>query len=101
VASRREEINILQLVGATRGYVGAPFIIEGILYGIIGGVIAWGIAYLVLLYSMPFLVTFLAGIPILPPPVTFMLEVLASELGLGAVIGGLGGALAVSRFLKS
>jgi cell division transport system permease protein len=100
VASRREEISILQLVGATRGYVSAPFIIEGILYGIIGGLLAWGIAYLVLLYSMPFLVSFLNGIPILPPPVMFMLQVLLGELALGAVIGGFGGALAVRRFLK-
>jgi cell division transport system permease protein len=101
VASRRDEIGILQLVGASRGYVSAPFIIEGILYGIIGGLLAWGISYIVLLYSMPFLVTFLAGIPVLPPPAIFMLEVLGGELALGAVIGGFGGALAVSRFLKS
>ncbi len=101
VASRRDEIAILQLVGATRGYVSAPFIIEGILYGIIGGLLAWGISYLVLLYSMPFLVTFLAGIPLLPPPVMFMVQVLLGELALGAVIGGFGGALAVRRFLKA
>lgn len=101
VANRRDEISVLQLVGATRGYVRAPFIIEGILYGMIGGFLAWGISYLILLYSMPFLVTFLAGIPILPPPVLFMLEVLAGELVLGSVIGGFGGLVAVRRFLKS
>jgi cell division transport system permease protein len=100
VANRRDEISVLQLVGATRGYVRAPFIIEGILYGLIGGFLAWGISYLILLYSMPFLVTFLAGIPILPPPIVFMFEVLAGELVLGSVIGGFGGLMAVRRFLK-
>ncbi len=101
VANRRDEITILQLMGATRGYVRAPFVIEGITYGVVGGFLAWGIAYLVLLYSMPFLVTFLAGIPILPPPIDFMLEVLGGEVLLGAVIGGFGGVLAVHRFLRT
>lgn len=101
VANRRDEISILQLVGATRGYIQAPFVIEGLLYGVSGGIFAWGIAYLVLLYSMPFLVTFLAGIPILPPPILFMLEVLLGEVLLGAIIGGFGGLLAVRRFLRS
>jgi len=101
VANRRDEISILQLVGATRGYIQAPFVIEGILYGVGGGILAWGIAYLVLAYSMPFLVTFLAGIPILPPPILFMFKVLLGEILLGAIIGGFGGLLAVRRFLKS
>lgn len=100
VANRKDEILLYRLVGATMGYISAPFIWEGILYGLTGGFIAWGVSYLILLYSMPFLVTFLAGIPILPPSILFMFEMLGGELLLGSVIGGLGGALAVGRFLK-
>lgn len=100
VANRRDEISILQLVGATPGYIAAPFIWEGLLYGLIGAVIAWGTAYLVLLYSTGFLVGFLAGVPILPIPVVFMFEVLAGTIALGALVGGLGGLLAVRRYLK-
>ncbi len=101
VAGRREEIVVLQLVGATRSYISAPFIYEGVLYGLLGGFIAWGIMYLILLYSMPFLVTFLAGIPILPPPILFMLEVLGGEMLLGALVGGMGGLMATKRYLKT
>lgn len=101
VANRRDEITILQLVGATSGYISAPFIWEGLLYGLIGAIIAWGAAYLVLLYSTGFLIGFLAGIPILPIPVLFMLEVLAGTIVLGALVGGLGGLLAVRRYLKA
>jgi cell division transport system permease protein len=101
VASRREEIVILQLVGATRGYISAPFVYEGIIYGLIGAVIAWGVTYLILLYSMPFLVSFLAGIPILPPPILFMFELLGGEMLLGALVGGFGGFIATRRYLKT
>lgn len=101
VANRREEILLLQLTGATPGFISAPFVWEGVIYGVLGGFIAWGIAYLILLYSMGFLVGFLAGIPILPPPILFMLEVLLGNVFLGSVIGAFGGWLAVKRFLKS
>ena len=49
---------------------------------------------------MGFLLNLLVGIPILPPPVLFMLEVLGGTMGLGVVIGAIGGWLAVLRFLK-
>ena len=101
VANRRDEILILQLVGATPGYISAPFIWEGILYGIFGAVIAWGVSYLLLLSSMNFLSSFLSGIPILPVPILFMLELLAAELVVGMTVGSLGGIIAAHRFLKA
>jgi cell division transport system permease protein len=101
VSNRREEIYIMQLIGATRGYVASPFIWEGIIYGVMGAVMAWGISYLLLLYSTGFLTSFLAGIPLLPPPILFMFEVLGGEMLLGTFVGGFGGILAVRRFLKA
>lgn len=100
VSLRREEIEILQLIGASSWYIRAPFIFEGIFYGILGAVLAWGISYLGLLYSTPFLFDFLAGIPILPVPIFFMLGVLGAEIFVGVIIGVLGSLLAVKRYLK-
>ncbi len=101
VANRRDEIQILQLVGAAPGFISFPFIWEGIIYGLFGAVIAWVVSYLLLLSSMNFLNTFLSGIPILPVSVWFMLKLLGAELGIGALVGGLGGVIASRRFLKA
>ena len=100
VANRKDEISVMQLMGASMGYIAAPFVWEGITYGIIGAVIAWGTVYLIILYSMGFLLTLLAGIPILPPPIVFMFQVLGGTTLLGMIIGAIGGWLAVIRFLK-
>lgn len=100
IASRRDEIATLQLVGATPAYIAAPFVYEGILYGVFGSLLAWTVSYLLLLYSTGFLVTFLAGIPVLPPSVTFMLQLLGCGTLLGAFVGGIGGSLAAGRYLK-
>lgn len=101
ITSRREEISLLQLIGATPGYISAPFVIEGTLYGAVGGFIAWSMSYLVILYSTPFFAGFISEIPGLYPSVVFMLEVLGGGMGLGALVGALGGLLAVRRYLKS
>jgi cell division transport system permease protein len=100
VVSRKDEIVTFKLLGATNWYISWPFVLEGFIYGLSGAILAWGTAYLVLLYSMGFLVTFLAGTPILPPPLWFMFSVLGLEVLLGALIGGMGGLVATSRFLK-
>jgi cell division transport system permease protein len=100
VASRKEEILVMQLMGANMGYIAAPFVWEGITYGVVGAIIAWGTVYLIILYSMGFLLALLSGISILPPAIVFMLQVLIGTTTLGMVIGAMGGFLAVIRFLK-
>ena len=100
VAIRREEIEILQLIGASPWYIRAPFILEGIFYGVVGAILAWGISYLLLLYATPFLVNFLAGLPILPVPIVFMFALLGAEVLLGFLIGILGSFIAVRRYLR-
>lgn len=100
VAVKKEEIEILRLLGATKRYVRTPFIFEGIFYGLISAFLAWGIVYLLLLYSTPFLVKFLAGIPLLPAPITFMLSLLGGEILAGILIGSFGSLIAVRRYLN-
>ncbi len=101
VATRRDEISLLQLVGASQWYVVSPFVWEGIIYGVIGAICAWIASYTLLLYATPFLVSFLSGIPLLPVPVSFMLELLFAEILMGIFVGGLGGLFAARRYLKS
>lgn len=45
VFARREEISIMRLVGATHGFIRRPFLIEGTIAGLIGGVIAVLLTY--------------------------------------------------------
>ncbi len=43
IENRREEIEIADLFGATRAFIRRPFLYGGLLYGVFGGLIAWGI----------------------------------------------------------
>lgn len=100
ILTRKEEIEIMKLIGASHGFIRWPFILEGVFYGMAGAFLAWGAGYISLLYTTPFLVSWLGEINILPVPLWFMLCLLAGELGVGVLIGLLGSLLAVHRFLR-
>lgn len=99
ISQRKEDIEIMRLIGATNWYIRWPFIFEGILYSIVGATIGWAITSLVLWYETPFLSSFLRGIPILPVSPIFLLEVLAGELILAITLGAFSSFLAVLRYL--
>ena len=101
IASRRDEIEILRLLGASNWYIKAPFLLEGAIYGIVGAVLAWGAAMVILLYSTPTLLDFFGTIPLLPVPLWVMGAVLGGEIIFGLVIGGIGSLIALSRFMRS
>lgn len=101
VANRREEITILSLVGATPGYIASPFFWEGVIYGLIGGVLAWIATFLLWFFSRNFFFSLFTGIPVLPLPGMFLLQLLGAELAIGTFVGSIGAAIATRRFLKA
>jgi cell division transport system permease protein len=100
ISIRRREISILKLLGASPWYIKSPFLIEGLIYGVSAAVIAWGITYVLLLYSTPFLVSFLAEIPLLPVSPLTMLALLLVAVLFSVVIGSISSLIAVHRYLK-
>jgi cell division transport system permease protein len=100
ISARKIEIEILRLLGATNWYIIGPFVIEGIFYGTFGALFAWGASYILLLYSTPFLISFLGDIPLLPVPFLFMTGLLAGLLVFGSLIGSIASLIAVRRFLR-
>lgn len=100
VALRKGEVETLSLIGANNWYIRIPFVLEGAFYGIVGAFLGWGIAFLLLLYSTPFLLEFFAGISLLPVPLIFIFTVLGGEIAAGILIGSLGSLLAIKKYLK-
>lgn len=45
VLARREEIGVMRLVGATDGFIRRPFLLEGLITGLVGGFLALGLTY--------------------------------------------------------
>jgi len=99
VFARRDEITIMRLVGATNWYIRWPFLIEGMLTGFFGALLA--VAILVLGYNklVISLMTNMSFIPIMTDQATLLLlgrNILLYGAGLGIV----GSFLSVFRYLR-
>lgn len=55
ISVRKEEINIMKYIGATDFFVRAPFVIEGILIGLIGAAIPLGVIYILYNYVLTYI----------------------------------------------
>jgi cell division transport system permease protein len=100
ISQKKEDIEIMRLIGATNWQIRWPFISEGILYGVIGAFIGWGVSSASLLYASSFLASFFQGIPLFPIPVLFYLGLLGGELLLAVILGAFSSFIAVLRYLK-
>lgn len=100
IYTRREEIEIMKLVGATKWFIRGPFIIEGSMYGVFGATIALLALVPISRVAGQFLVEKLnAGATVDYFSSNFILIFLAIY-GLGIIIGALSSWLAISRHLK-
>ncbi|HLP89392.1 MAG TPA: ABC transporter permease [Nostocaceae cyanobacterium] len=104
VLARRREIEIMQLVGATAIWIYLPFIIQGILFGVCGGAIAWSFISVTqqflnnLLTNQPDFIQFLGNGLRLTTSQTILLPLIL--LSFGATVGLLGSLFAVRRFSR-
>lgn len=105
ISSRREEIQILSLIGATTGFIRGPFLIEGMFYAILGAFLGWFVSVLIVLYAAPHVVSYFGEIQVIPSEITRLLGLLGILLGaevlLAMVLGLLGSFVALSRHLKT
>ncbi len=99
VYHRRQEIEVMKLVGATEWFVRGPFVLEGVMTGVIAAGLALGV---LLAAYRPFVQRFQAELFFIPLSYDprFVAE-LAHELLLGgALLGALGSYIGVRRFVR-
>lgn len=101
IFSRKREISIMRLVGASNHRIKLPFVIEGIILGIIGSIIP----ILITIYGYTTLYTKLNGYVFskvikLVAPMPFSLYVSLIILLIGMFVGMIGSARAVRRYIK-
>lgn len=100
IFTRRDEIEIMKLVGATKWFIRGPFLFEAALYGIIAAFIASALAYTLLLGVGPKLTNYVDVVATMSFFRAYPLAIIGSEILLGAIIGIASSLLAMSRYLK-
>lgn len=101
IFNRKEEIQMMKLIGADKGFIRGPFVVEAVMYGFVAALIATTIGYILLYSAEKPLSNY--GIAIgatLDTLTLFVPLVLIVMIMIGALIGILSSRLAVRRYLK-
>jgi cell division transport system permease protein len=101
IYSRRREIGIMRLVGASNWFIRTPFLLEGVLQALIGSILA----ILTLLAAQAFVVPWLQKTlsflqEVLTIPAATMAQMMALLIISGVLVGVLGSGAAVRKYLK-
>lgn len=103
IAVRKEEIAIMKLIGATDFLVRFPFVVEGIVIGLVGASIPLGILYVmydkIMIYVMEQF-SFVDGLLQFVAPTTIFKELVPVALALGVGIGLIGSIWTIRKHLK-
>lgn len=100
IHSRKREISIMRTVGATNWYIRWPFIIEGMLIGLIGSIVPIAITYFGYTYLMNTTGGNLFFVLTLVPSMPLILNVSLVLMGIGVVVGALGSIFSVGKMLR-
>ncbi len=103
ISVRKEEIGIMKYIGATDFFVRAPFVVEGLIIGIIGAAIPLGIIYFIYIKAMNIILerfSEIGSILQFLPVETVFSTLIPVSLGIGAGIGLIGSFVTVRKHLR-
>lgn len=103
VTARKREINIMKYVGATNGYIRGPFVIEGIILGLVGAglsilIVNYGYEYLFKVINEKLYVIFTVY---LVAPHALLNDIIIMFMAIGVGIGTLGSLISLKKFLNA
>ena len=94
IYAKRKIIQTMKLIGATRGFIRLPFLLEGFLQGLLGGLIAAGIVFVLFNYLEQWLTVSLSQFVYVQP---YYYSII---VGVGCVLGLFGSMISVRRFIS-
>lgn len=100
--SRRLEISIMKSVGATNSFIRLPFIVEGIIIGIIAGVLATGAVWGLYEFALGSFLSMFSSFGNMKPVefIDYALYVVGAFVGIGVFTGIFGSSTSIRKYLK-
>lgn len=96
----RDEISVMRLVGGTNGYVRGPFVVEGVMYGLVAGILTIIFFYPITYWLKSTTQGFYGGIDLLHYFVANFVEIFFIIILSGIVLGAVSSYLAVRKYLS-
>lgn len=100
ILSRKREIGIQRLVGASRWFIRGQFLVEGMIFGILAAVFSFFVVAAVCWYASPALARILPGMDLWQNFSANLWTMLGMQLAIGAGLGVFSSMIAITRYLK-
>ncbi len=100
IYSNREEIGIMRLVGAPNSLISGPYMVEGIIYGIMGAVLSLLIFWPAVYWGAPYLKYFLADLDLRSYFFSHFFSLIGYQLLFGIALGVISSNFAIQKYLK-
>jgi len=99
IYTAREEISVMRLVGASNSFIRGPFMLQGVMYGVISGILALGIIYPIVIWIGPATAQFFE-FDIYVYFVSNFANLFLTIVGIGVTLGLVSSVLAITRYLR-
>ena len=100
IYSNREEIGVMRLVGAPNYFITGPYVIEGIIYGVLGAIISLAILWPTIYWGSPFLKFFISDLDLRVYFWNNLLKLFGYQLLFGIALGVISSEFAIRKYLK-
>lgn len=101
IYTNREEIKIMRLVGASNRYIRSPFMIEGVLYGVVSTIVTMAMFYPLTYWLGPLSERFFGGINIFYYYLANFFQLFVVLLAVGVLLGTVSSWVAARRYLRA
>ena len=100
IYSSREEIGIMRLVGASNSFIRGPYVVEGIIFGLIGAILSLIIAAPVVFFASPYVKVFIPEMNLWSYFNSNLFILFGYQLLFGIGLGIISSSIAISKYLK-
>lgn len=100
IYSNREEIGIMRLVGASNVFIRGPYAVEGIIYGVIAGVLSFALFAPIIYYIDPYIKIFIPEMEIWSYVAANSIKLIGYQIFFGIVLGLISSSIAIRKYLR-
>lgn len=100
IYSYREEIGIMRLVGASNSFIQGPYIFEGIIYGLVAGIVSFVVSLPIIYYTAPYAKVLIPEMNLWSYLLSNIFTLLFYQIVFGIVLGAVSSVIAIRKYLR-
>jgi len=100
IYSYREEISIMRLVGASNAFIQGPYAVEGVIYGLISGILSFAAILPIAYYVAPYLQILIPEMNLWSYVLSDSFSLISYQIFFGIILGAISSIIAIRKYLK-